>query len=108
MGRSCGAPWISCSGCHRGNSSLATTKRIESLTQSVTKPKAPPTPKRSCGRWGKKLFSNPSIFASRYLDNPFMTDTAFDGKRAQDYDNRIEQMIPGYHLMQRLTEVFFS
>src|SRR3954463_8565808 len=35
-------------------------------------------------------------------------DTGFNAKRAQTYDDRIEQMIPGYHTMQHLTEVFLS
>jgi tRNA (cmo5U34)-methyltransferase len=39
---------------------------------------------------------------------PDMTGPIFSGQRATTYDDRIEQMIPGYHLMQRLTEVFFS
>ena len=37
-----------------------------------------------------------------------MANTGFDAKRAQGYDDRIEQMIPGYHVMQRLSEVFLG
>jgi tRNA (cmo5U34)-methyltransferase len=36
------------------------------------------------------------------------SETGFDAKRAQTYDDRIEQMIPGYTTMQRLTEVFLG
>jgi tRNA (cmo5U34)-methyltransferase len=36
------------------------------------------------------------------------SNTGFNADRAKGYDDRIEQMIPGYHTMQRLTEVFLS
>lgn len=37
-----------------------------------------------------------------------MSDTAFDAKRAQGYDDRIDAMIPGYTPMQQLTEVYLG
>src|SRR5689334_22891485 len=35
-------------------------------------------------------------------------DTGFNAERAKGYDHRIEQMIPGYTLMHKLTEVYLS
>jgi tRNA (cmo5U34)-methyltransferase len=37
-----------------------------------------------------------------------MSDTGFNAERAKGYDERIEQMLPGYTLMQRLTAIYLG